>query len=179
MLREANGLRGNRIRAGDFLLIPHALESMSAYTQTVAARTARQQNRERAGSRRAHVVRRGESLWTISQSYGVNVRALASWNAMAPGDTLAVGRELVIWGGDGGPASSQGATPAAMRAAGPAEQVRRVEYVVRRGDSLYSIGARFRVSVAELLEWNGLSADDYLQPGQRLTLYVDVTEQSS
>ena len=33
-------------------------------------------------------------------------------------------------------------------------------------------------SVAELLEWNKISAAQYLQPGQRLVLYVDVTKQS-
>jgi LysM repeat protein len=33
--------------------------------------------------------------------------------------------------------------------------------------------------VAELLEWNDLSSDRYLQPGQRLIMYVDVTEQTS
>jgi LysM repeat protein len=35
------------------------------------------------------------------------------------------------------------------------------------------------VTVGELLEWNGLSADRYLQPGQSLVLFVDVAEQST
>jgi membrane-bound lytic murein transglycosylase D len=54
-----------------------------------------------------------------------------------------------------------------------------VNYVVRRGDSLSLIAGRFRVTVAKLLEWNSLSAQKYLQPGQRLVMYVDVTEQST
>jgi membrane-bound lytic murein transglycosylase D len=90
---------------------------------------------------------------------------------MAPGDVLSVGRTLVIWNGDAAAAAS--ADPN-----GP-EQIRQINYVVRRGDSLSAIAGRFRVSLAELLEWNGLAPDRYLQPGQSLVLYVDVTEQSS
>lgn len=179
VLREVNGVRGRMIRAGDHLMVPHAREASGEYTQTVAARTARQQNRERQGRRQVHVVNRGESLWTISRRYDIGVRELASWNAMAPGDTLSAGRELVIWGGSQASASAASTAPDIPASPTDSPRVRRVSYVVRRGDSLAEIGQRFRVSVNELVEWNGLSPDDYLQPGQRLTLYVDVTEQSS
>ena len=49
---------------------------------------------------------------------------------------------------------------------------------MRRGDSLSSIARRFKVSVGKLVEWNAGAADKYLQPGQRLKMFVDVTEQS-
>jgi membrane-bound lytic murein transglycosylase D len=57
-------------------------------------------------------------------------------------------------------------------------QVRQVTYVVRPGDSLYSISRRFRVSVTDLREWNGVAAEKVIKPGQRLKMFVDVTEQS-
>lgn len=171
VLRDINELSGNTIRAGSFLMIPHATASMGAYTQSLDARTTRQQNTERAGVRRAHVVRSGESLWTIASQYGVGVRELASWNAMAPGDVLSIGRELVVWTNADAAAT---VVPAVSQ-----NQIRRVNYVVRRGDSLSSIAGRFRVSVTELLQWNSIRADAYLQPGQRIVMYVDVTEQSS
>ena len=49
---------------------------------------------------------------------------------------------------------------------------------MRRGDSLSSIARRFRVSVPELQKWNGVGTEQILQPGQRLKMFVDVTEQS-
>jgi peptidoglycan lytic transglycosylase D len=49
---------------------------------------------------------------------------------------------------------------------------------VRPGDSLYSISRRFRVSVTDISEWNGAAAGKVLKPGQRLKMFVDVTEQS-
>ncbi|HHA19799.1 MAG TPA: LysM domain-containing protein, partial [Methylophaga sp.] len=50
-------------------------------------------------------------------------------------------------------------------------------YRIRSGDSLWKISQKFNVSVAQVREWNGLSERTLLQPGQRLTLYVDVTKQ--
>jgi membrane-bound lytic murein transglycosylase D len=123
-------------------------------------------------------VRRGESLWSISQRYGVNIRSLASWNGMAPGDTLAVGRELVVWVGESA-SPVRAASVAAVAALGQ-NQTRRVNYVVRNGDSLYSIAQRFRVSVPQLLQWNDdLSTSQYIRPGDRLVMYVNVLEQST
>ncbi|MDZ7644065.1 MAG: LysM domain-containing protein [Woeseiaceae bacterium] len=52
-------------------------------------------------------------------------------------------------------------------------------YTVRRGDSLYRIASRFRISVADLLRWNDIDRNKVLRPGQKLTMYVDVTTQSS
>ena len=56
--------------------------------------------------------------------------------------------------------------------------VRQVTYVVRPGDSLYSIARRFRVTVPDLREWNGVAAEKIIKPGQRLKMFVDVSEQS-
>jgi membrane-bound lytic murein transglycosylase D len=77
----------------------------------------------------------------------------------------------VIW-------SEEPAVAAVAGSRGPA-QVRQVNYVVRRGDSLSSIAGRFRVTLNDLIAWNSLKPERYLQPGQSLVLYVDVTEQSS
>jgi membrane-bound lytic murein transglycosylase D len=184
VLRQVNNLRSNSLRAGDYLMIPRSLQSFASYTQSADMRAERQQNTPRSGQRKEHVVQAGETLWSISRTYGVDVRSLASWNAMAPGDVLSVGRDLVIWTG-GTPSATASAARAAIavpampgRGMG-ADQIRQVKYVVRRGDSLYSIAQRFRVSVPNLLEWNGVKAGHVLQPGQQLVMFVNVAEQSS
>jgi LysM repeat protein len=124
---------------------------------------------------------------------------------MAPGDVLSVGRQLVIWTPRSTSTAGQGAAPAvaggvsgaptlssvAVTTAGTDalatqipttafdnSQIRQVTYIVRRGDSLYSIARRFRVTVPKLLEWNDMNKDNYLQPGQRLVMFVNVLEQS-
>ena len=54
----------------------------------------------------------------------------------------------------------------------------RITYRVRKGDSLYKIAQRFRVSIRQIRNWNRLRKNAYLRPGQQLLLHVDVTRQS-
>jgi membrane-bound lytic murein transglycosylase D len=168
-IRNANGISGNTIRAGDFLTVPIASKPLATYSKSAAARRESTQNRERAGTRVEHHVRSGESFWSIGRRYGVTTRQVAAWNAMAPRDTLSVGQKLVVW--------TQGAAPSG----GPMrnETTRKLNYTVRRGDSLYLIASRFRVTVSELVRWNNIDKNNILRPGQKLTMYVDVTQQSS
>jgi membrane-bound lytic murein transglycosylase D len=104
---------------------------------------------------------------------------------MAPGDVLSVGRELVVWteapaAVAAGQAPVQAIAVRSNAAAGVLDnaRIREITYVVRRGDSLSSIARRFRVTVPKRLEWNSVRTDKYLQPGQRLVMFVNVTEQS-
>ncbi len=171
-IREANNLRNNTIRAGHYLLIPIATKPLAAYSQSADARLERKQNRQRDGERVEHVVARGESFWTISRRYEVSTRQLAAWNGMAPGDTLATGRKLIVW------TAAEAAPRTAPRSA-YGSTTRKVNYTVRNGDSLYLIARRFRVTIQQIAKWNNLDAGRILRPGQRLTMYVDVTAQSS
>ncbi len=171
-IREANNLRGNTIRAGKHLLIPVASKPLSSYSQSADARLERKQNRKRANNRVEHIVSNGESFWTISRRYNVTTRQLAAWNGMAPGDTLPVGRKLVVW-------TNAEVSPRVSPGAALGNTTRKLRYKVRNGDSLYLIANRFRVTIADLVRWNNIDKNKILRPGQTLTMYVDVTRQSS
>jgi len=172
VIQAANSLRGNMIRAGHHLMIPVASKPLDAYSKSADERLAKTQNRKRAENKVDHIVASGESFWTISQRYGVTTRQLSAWNGMAPGDPLPIGRKLVVWtDADVAPSTSP------MSAVG--NTTRKLNYTVRNGDSLYLIASRFRVSINELTRWNNIDKNKILRPGQRLTMYVDVTRQSS
>jgi membrane-bound lytic murein transglycosylase D len=49
------------------------------------------------------------------------------------------------------------------------DRVKQVRYEVRRGDTLYSISKRYKVSVSQIQTWNKGSRN--LKPGQDLVLY--------
>ena len=171
-IRGANNLRGNTIRAGSYLMIPVATKPLSAYSKSADERLAKTQNRQRAANKIEHIVAAGESFWTISRRYSVTTRQLASWNGMAPGDTLPVGRKLVVWtNADAGPRTSP--------TAALGNTTRKLKYTVRNGDSLYVIARKFRVGIDQIARWNNIDKNKILRPGQRLTMYVDVTRQSS
>lgn len=171
VLRRVNGIRGHLIRAGHHLLIPVASRSAGSYTLSADQRLKRIKSTPRGKTKLVHVVTRGDTLWDISRSYRVSVGALARWNGMAPGDTLKPGQRLVIW-------QQAGVKKVTLHTPTHGERIQRLRYRVRRGDSLSRIAQRFRVTVRQLQKWNGIKKGAYLQPGQVLTLYVDVTRQS-
>jgi len=172
-IRVANDLKGNTIRAGHHLMIPVATKPLSAYSKSADARLAKTQNRTRSGNKVEHIVRSGESFWTISQKYKVTTRQLSAWNGMAPRDTLSIGKKLVVWTNAAVDAPRTSPTQAL------GNTTRKLNYTVRNGDSLYLIARRFRVGIDQIARWNNIDRNKLLQPGQKLTMYVDVTAQSS
>ncbi|MEL0067114.1 MAG: LysM peptidoglycan-binding domain-containing protein, partial [Gammaproteobacteria bacterium] len=133
------------------------------------------QNTQRSGTKQTYVVKPGDSFWEISRRYGVHHRTLAKWNGMAPTDPLKVGTKLVIWTKTPVTAS----VPASNVALDKQTRLRKIYYRVRRGDSLARISSKFAVSMNDLKRWNkSISQRKYLQPGDRLQLYVDITNQS-
>lgn len=176
-LQQANNLNTHIIRAGEHLLVPVASRPSEQYTLNAAARAQATRNLpQKEGQRREHIVQSGESFWVIAQRYGVSVEDLAGWNGMAPDDTLAVGEQLVVWNNQAALGSQQNRR--ANRVTSPSERLQTVTYTVRAGDSLYQIGQRFSVTIQDLQRWNNLTANTYLQPGQRLRMQVDVTAQN-
>jgi len=174
VLRQVNKIRGNLIRAGHDLMIPVATRELHNYTLSQDQRKLAAQNRSRQGTKIVHVVRRGDTLWDISRLYRVGVRQLASWNGMATRDTLRPGQRLVIWrtgAHDTADITLNGKHPLDGR-------TQRISYVVRKGDSLSRISQRFNVKVSQVRRWNSLRRDSYLQPGQHLTLFIDITRQT-
>ncbi|MDH3588100.1 MAG: LysM peptidoglycan-binding domain-containing protein [Gammaproteobacteria bacterium] len=170
VLRDANNLRGSTIRAGRYLMIPTASQAAGSYRLSADSRLAKKTT-ARADTVH-HTVREGDSLWEISRQYQVGVRELARWNGMAPRDTLRVGRKLVV---HGAAADSVVAPPDA----GFHATQRRIRYTVRKGDSLARISSKFKVSVSQLQRWNqSVARQKYLQPGQKLVMYIDVRKQS-
>ncbi|MFN2292150.1 MAG: LysM peptidoglycan-binding domain-containing protein [Anaerolineae bacterium] len=99
-----------------------------------------------------HVVRPGENLYRIALRYGTTVRAIAAANHISNPSLIYVGQRLVI--------PSGGTTPP------PAS----CTYVVRRGDTLYSIARRFGVSLATLIQLNHIANPSLIYVGQRLTI---------
>jgi len=170
-IQTANKIRGNTIRAGNYLIIPAASQSLNSYALSEEQRLQSKQNINRNGSKIQHVVSQGDTFWDIARAHKVSVRRLASWNGMAPRDTLRPGQKLVIWSKANTPSSNAPVGNPMAKA-----MTRKINYKVRNGDSLARISQRFNVSVSKLKKWNPRDTKGkYIQPGQRLVVYVDVT----
>ena len=161
-LQAINDLHGTNIRAGKTLLVPMASADAQFYTYSLPQRVKRKQAKGQ-GHKLQYVVQSGDSLWTIGRRYKVSSAQIASWNAMAPTDPIRPGQKLVIW------------NKLTTKTTDSSAVTRKVAYQVRSGDSLARIADKFNLRVGDILQWNQVNPKKYLQPGDRLTLFVDVT----
>jgi membrane-bound lytic murein transglycosylase D len=93
LLRAANNyVNPRRLRIGQPLVVP---VSSAARSQAAAGRAPRP--RPAVSGVRYHRVRRGETLWIISQKYGVTVADLRRWNGIPGNDVMIqVGERLAV-----------------------------------------------------------------------------------
>jgi LysM repeat protein len=98
-----------------------------------------------------YTVQSGDTLYRISLRFGVTVAELRVANNLS-GDLIYVGQRLTI------PGSSSG------------EQPQGQVYVVKQGDTLYSIARRYGVTVSAIEASNDLPASGYIYPGMSLTI---------
>jgi len=175
LIQNVNNIRSSQIRAGKYLLIPTATQSLNAYTLSQGSRLKKIKNTEHKGEKIIYTVKSGDSFWTISRKYDVSTRSLAKWNGMAPIDTLKIGQELVIWRQQKVEAKAQTVSLLDL-SPHPQHKLHALRYTVRKGDSLSRIADKFNLSVTDIKKWNNIGK--YLQPGQKLKLYVDITRQS-
>lgn len=160
-LQSVNDIDGTKIRAGKTLLVPVASANATHYAYSLPQRIKKKQSRGK-GHKVKYTVRSGDSLWTISRHYKTTSSKLAKWNGMAPADPIRPGQTLVIW------------SKTAKTTSNGSGVVRKVSYKVRKGDSLARIAGKFNLRISDILQWNQVNPKKYIQPGDSLTLFVDV-----
>ena len=172
LIQQVNNIKGNQIRAGKHLLIPVAAKSLDSYIFSQQQRIAKKQNRPQIGRKIIHTVKSGDNLWDIGRKYKVKSKSIAKWNGFAPRDTLKLSQKLVIWQKETSKTSY-----ANNKSLHNVENaiMRNITYKVRSGDSFARIADKFNVLISDIERWNNLDRNKYLQPGQRLKLAVDVT----
>lgn len=162
VLRKANNIKGNSIRAGKFLLIPSSgpISDVQTAQQDKVAKVQKRTEAKR-GKATIHTVKQGDTLWEIAKKYKVNYQDLAKWNNLTKRSTLRLGQELKVFN-----QTQINVTTVNAQLAKP------MVYIVKSGDSLGAIAQDYKVTVEELKQWNQISNPRSLKPGQSLTIKV-------
>jgi|GEM_PF-91112 len=178
LIKQVNHLKSNMIRVKQKLLIPIASKGKSYYDLSQQNRLSSKQSNlkgSKGSTKLYYTVKTGDTIWDLSLAHKVGVRSLAKWNGMAPTDVLRPGKKLLIWSKASQNSATSPATELTMPFTKKREMIKRIGYRVRKGDSLAKIANKFSVSINNLIVWNKLNKKKYLQPGQKLTIYVDLT----
>lgn len=154
VIKNANQLSSNELRAGKTLLIPQTASPANSFAKTTI-------QQKKQNSIYQHRVKAGDTLWRIAQIHEVNIASLTRWNNISSRETLRAGKILRI-----------GELPENLTQ-DEANALQQIGYKVRSGDSLYVIAQRYNINVADIREWNNLSSDNtVIKPGQQLTLFI-------
>ena len=142
-LKNANGISGNLINVGQTLVIPGS-------------------NATSPGDYVVYTVKRGDSLWSIANQYGVSVSDIVDYNNLGT-TLLQVGQQLLI--------PNKGAVSDNESNMGTdiETETEGIIYVVKPGDSLWSISKKYNIDVNQLKSSNGLTSN-LLTIGQELVI---------
>jgi LysM repeat protein len=115
-----------------------------------------------------YVVRPGDTLGTIAARYRVSATAIARANGISNPNRIYIGQRLVIPGASGSTGQPAAPNPPSQAPAGGT-------YIVRAGDTLGRIAARYGTSVQNLMRLNGLTNPNLIWVGQRLRVTGSAT----
>jgi len=102
-----------------------------------------------------HTVESGETLYSISRKYGVELNDIYRINDLSPDDKIGIGQKIYL-------------SPPFDEIEDKNENSDRdsyMNYTVKKGDTLYSISKKYNASVDDLLKWNN-KTDNSLQVGE-------------
>lgn len=133
----------------------------------------------------------GDVLGIIAEKYDVRVEDLKYWNNIYNERRIQAGKNLDIFVDDdkvefyknlekeeqaqSAPAGTAESikTVSALNFLNDVKDARKVEYVVKKGESPYTIAKKFEgVTPEQILEWNKISNPGKIQVGQKLTIYL-------
>jgi N-acetylmuramoyl-L-alanine amidase len=162
-LAAANGLSIDaQLTAGSQIQIPPRggpVEATSAASESSPPSTETAPSPSGSGG---YTVRRGDTLSGIAARYGTSAAALAAANGMSVRGLLLAGRTLTVPGASAASSVSSEDVSGSESSSGG--------YLVRPGDTLSAIAARYGTSPTALAAANGMSVDGVLLAGRTLTV---------
>ena len=167
-IMSVNELDNDVIRADKYLIVPLAQKSEGYYSLSDNQREKSRLNIQKNSEKIIYTVVAGDSLWKISTKFGTTINNLVRWNKISPSDSLSIGKELVIL------RDNKNKTELAKITNTGIDINRDIFYTVKEGDNLSRIAQKYNVKIAEIRSWNDLNEEYILQPGDKLTITINV-----
>ncbi len=182
-MKESRFRKLNEIEDGDFVLA-------GAYYYT--------EKKNASAELPFHTVKAGETLWSISQKYGILLSSLKSKNRirkdaeLKPGMILNLqeprkrGEKIKTVSTQAQvqtPKNNESSSPEVNTPPAPTAQPKpelknqetpkstQVTHTVNQGETLFAISRKYGVTIDQLKSWNGIGRDNIISIGQKLTIF--------
>ena len=166
-LKRWNGISGKKLKPGSYLTVQMTEKEVpvkESRGESVAKATKKENisNEEPATktvtSKKSHKVRKGETLSSVADKYGVSVQQLKRWNGIS-GKKLKPGSYITVQ-------MTEKEVPV-KRNIKPEEEVQpevkinpsEKKHIVAKGETLYSIAKSHHISALKIKEWNNLTGN--------------------
>jgi len=148
----------NKIQLGQELIVgignrKSSNKNNSNKSQYQATRTLKE-----SGELAQHEVQPKETLYGISQKYGVSIKDLMEWNNFDENSPLLVGQKLYLQN----PTTEQTENNLAT------ENITSKTHEVQPKETLYSISKKYNITVEQLQEWNNIEKPEDLKVGTKV-----------
>jgi len=153
-IKEWNNLKSNRLVRGKKLMI------YSGDAKRIASSSKNLNNTSRITK---YKVKRGDSIGEIAEKFGVSTAQLRNWNKLTS-NKIIIGSILSVHGKDN--AKSIGDNTSR-------KESNMVSYTIKSGDTIGEIAEMFKVSIANLKQWNNLSSNKLIA-GKSISVYSDI-----
>ena len=178
---EQTGIRKNRIRR---------LNDLKKSDKIIAGKYYYTQRKKGKAQVKEHVVRPGETLWEISQLYGIRLHSLKAKNRIYNDADIRPGMVLLLQEYRGRNEDIRFRQPAAPTTPAPREKAPErinpvpasqaplltegpeetkpsvISHKIQAGETLYALSRKYKVSVDEIRAWNNLDNESILSIGQ-------------
>ncbi len=118
-----------------------------------------------------HYVKKGETLWSISRKYNIQVNSIITINNLNNSDLISVGQSINIPSIQGkNIGKNETSQDLSFKNVSKEDITRPITYVVRKGDNLWNIAQKQGVSLTTIAEINNLVNGNNLSIGQKLEI---------
>ncbi len=157
-LLKMNGLNTVKsVRAGMEILVPISKRGYVSFAKNETRSKVEQQIKD------FHIVQKGETLFSISKKYEIEVENLARWNNIKGDQRLKIGDKISLK-----PILTQTSEISETLPQNETIQTKNIYYAVKKGDTISSIAKAYSTKPEKIMEMNNLSAKSVLRVGQRL-----------
>ncbi len=174
-LIEWNNIKNNFVYPGQQLIVSNGGSSNTGSNTGSSTGNASGSNSSNSSSSNTasgtkYTVKAGDSVWSVSNKYGITMAQLIQWNNIQnnfiyPGQQLTVSNSGSTNSASSNTGSSANTNNSSSANTGSSSS--QGTYTVKAGESVWSVANKNGITMNQLIEWNNIK-NNFIYPGQRL-----------